>query len=214
MADQAAPALAALTGAGTAIGDFYVVHDTSANALCRQTPDEVMNALIALGGTAFDTRVGTSAIPKSLVDAKGDLLVATADNVVARQAVGADDTALVADAAQTAGVKWAPPASTRQQINTQSASYSVVAADVGKLILMNVASACTVTVPQDSDQAIPIGCFVEVLQGGTGQVTIVAGTGATLRFTPTAKARAQYSRLFIQKIVANTWAMAGDIAAT
>jgi len=43
-------------------------------------------------------------------DAKGDTLVATAADTWARKAVGADDTILMADAAQADGLKWAAPA--------------------------------------------------------------------------------------------------------
>lgn len=50
---------------------------------------------------------GGGAAIKGLVDAKGDLLAGTADNTLARLAVGANDTALVADSAETTGVKWA-----------------------------------------------------------------------------------------------------------
>lgn len=46
------------------------------------------------------------AIPKSLVDAKGDLLVGTASDTVARLAVGTNVRALVADSAATEGVAW------------------------------------------------------------------------------------------------------------
>ena len=49
-------------------------------------------------------------IPKSLVDAKGDLLVGTADNTVGRLAVGTNGQVLTADSAQASGVKWATPA--------------------------------------------------------------------------------------------------------
>ena len=50
-------------------------------------------------------------IQNSLVDAKGDIIAATASDAVARVAVGANNTVLVADSAQSAGVKWAvsPP---------------------------------------------------------------------------------------------------------
>lgn len=48
-----------------------------------------------------------AAIPKDLGDAKGDLIAYSAADVPARLAVGANDTALVADSAQSAGVKWA-----------------------------------------------------------------------------------------------------------
>jgi hypothetical protein len=47
-----------------------------------------------------------AAIPADIVDAKGDLIAATAADAVARVAVGANNTALVADSAQAAGVKW------------------------------------------------------------------------------------------------------------
>ena len=42
----------------------------------------------------------------SIVDAKGDLLVATANDTLARQAVGANDAILVADSSLTNGIKW------------------------------------------------------------------------------------------------------------
>jgi len=47
-----------------------------------------------------------AAIAASLVDAKGDLIVATADNTPARLAVGANNRLLQADSAATPGVKW------------------------------------------------------------------------------------------------------------
>ncbi len=46
-------------------------------------------------------------VPVALVDAKGDIFVATADNTVGRLAIGANNTVLTADSAETGGVKWA-----------------------------------------------------------------------------------------------------------
>lgn len=43
---------------------------------------------------------------RSTLTTKGDLYVATASATVARQAVGADGTVLIADSAQTNGIKW------------------------------------------------------------------------------------------------------------
>jgi len=45
-------------------------------------------------------------IAKSIVDAKGDLIVATASDTVSRVAVGTDGQALIADSGETAGVRW------------------------------------------------------------------------------------------------------------
>ena len=47
-----------------------------------------------------------TAIVGSLVDAKGDLLVGTADNVIDRFAVGSTLQTLIPDSTQTAGVRW------------------------------------------------------------------------------------------------------------
>src|SRR5687767_7540915 len=49
----------------------------------------------------------TQYIPKSLADAKGDLLVATAADTWTRRAAGADNQILQADSSQATGVKWA-----------------------------------------------------------------------------------------------------------
>jgi hypothetical protein len=71
-------------------------------------------AAIRTLGTAIDTTVFTNAgaaIAKSLVDAKGDIIAATADNTVDRLAVGANDTVLTADSSTATGLKWATPAS-------------------------------------------------------------------------------------------------------
>lgn len=55
----------------------------------------------------LDGLVDTAAlIPKSLVDAKGDLLVASAADTVARVSVGTNGRVLMADSAQSAGVQW------------------------------------------------------------------------------------------------------------
>jgi hypothetical protein len=46
-------------------------------------------------------------IPDSIVDAKGDLIAATAADTVSRIAIGANDTVLTADSAEATGMKWA-----------------------------------------------------------------------------------------------------------
>ena len=46
----------------------------------------------------------------STIDAKGDLLVGSADNTIARLAVGSDTQVLTADSTQTNGIKWSTPA--------------------------------------------------------------------------------------------------------
>jgi hypothetical protein len=49
-------------------------------------------------------------IASTIVDAKGDLITATAADTPARLAVGANDTVLTADSTTATGIKWAAPA--------------------------------------------------------------------------------------------------------
>jgi hypothetical protein len=61
--------------------------------------------------TQIDSKIGQStAINPTIVDAKGDIVAATAADTVARLAVGANDTVLTADSAEATGLKWAAPA--------------------------------------------------------------------------------------------------------
>jgi hypothetical protein len=83
-----------------------------------ETPDDTdlvkdgASAIRTLG-TAIDTTVfnnAGAAIAKTLVDAKGDLITATAADTPARLAVGTNGYTLVADSAEATGLKWAAPA--------------------------------------------------------------------------------------------------------
>jgi hypothetical protein len=68
----------------------------------------VKSGLIVEGSTA--TVNGKNLITAGIVDAKGDLIAATAADTVARLAVGANDTVLTADSTAATGLKWATPA--------------------------------------------------------------------------------------------------------
>jgi hypothetical protein len=56
-------------------------------------------------GAAWTDLAG-GGIPLTLIDAKGDLIVGTADNTAARKAVGADGTILFADSTAGGGITW------------------------------------------------------------------------------------------------------------
>lgn len=65
-------------------------------------------------GSSIDTTVynnANAAIAKTIVDAKGDIIAATAADTVSRLAVGSNNTVLTADSSTATGLKWATPSS-------------------------------------------------------------------------------------------------------
>jgi len=69
------------------------------------TPNDGADTITIAAATS-----GSSGIPASTVDAKGDLLAGTANDTVARRSVGTDGQALLADSAQSSGLAWGAPA--------------------------------------------------------------------------------------------------------
>jgi len=178
------------TAATQAASAFDAAGAAAAAQAASQPLDSDLTAIAALTTTTF-----------------GRAVLALADAGAARTHLGLGTAAVLAAAAVFAQA---------QQVNAQTGTtYTLAAGDAGCLVMFTNAAAVTLTVPQDSDATIPVGTYVELLQGGAGQVTVVAGTGATLRVGGlTAKARAQWSSLGVQKFAANTWRLYGDLAAS
>lgn len=80
--------------------------------------DLVKNGALAIRtlGNAIDTTMATMT-PKSLVDAKGDLIAATANDTPARLAVGNNGETLVADSSTATGLRWQTGANANYVIN-------------------------------------------------------------------------------------------------
>jgi hypothetical protein len=95
--------------------------------------------------------------------------------------------------------------------NQTGTAYTLVVGDRGFIVTMNNGSASTLTVPPESSQNFYIGNSLRLVQLGAGQVTIVAGTGVTLRYTPGLKLRTQYSSCTLTKIAADEWLVIGDL---
>jgi hypothetical protein len=73
--------------------------------------DLVKNGALAIRtlGNAIDTTMGTM-VPKTIIDAKGDLIAGTAADTAARVPVGTNGQVLVADSTAAAGVAWSTAA--------------------------------------------------------------------------------------------------------
>jgi hypothetical protein len=86
--------------------------------------------LAKASGTDMDFSWVTDAtgIPATILDAKGDIIAATAADTASRLAVGANNTVLTADSSTATGLKWATPAAaTSGMTKVTSGSFTNVA---------------------------------------------------------------------------------------
>ena len=96
------------------------------------------------------------------------------------------------------------PRSANAQTGT---TYTLVLADQGKLITLDNAAAITLTVPQNSSVAFPLWTQIDLLQIGAGQVSVAAGTGATVVSDTGLKISARYRAATLVKTATNTWVL-------
>ena len=101
-------------------------------------------------------------------------------------------------------------------LNAQTTSYTPVLTDAQKIVTMSSSSALNFTIPTDASIAFQIGDQINILQLGTGQVTISAVTPATTSVVAQGsklKTNGQYSMATAVKIAANSWVVVGNLAA-
>jgi len=95
-------------------------------------------------------------------------------------------------------------------LNEQTASYTLQATDLAKLVTIDSASNTTITVPN----ILSDGDRIDILRKhATGEVTFVGGSGVNVYGTPGYRLRAQWSGATLVKLAANTWVVMGDLKA-
>ncbi|MCB1116787.1 MAG: hypothetical protein KDK71_09990 [Chlamydiia bacterium] len=118
------------------------------------------------------------------------------------------------------GDRWVLSGATAAQVSAASrpaattqagTSYTVTSTDEGDLVQFSNSSAVTVTLPADSTEDLPEGFLCHLNQAGTGQLSVVGGSGVTVRYAYSLAARSQYSSLSVFKVAANTWLVIGDV---
>ena len=211
----------------------------------KEIEDDIA-ALVTADGTV---------VSKTIVDAKGDLIVGSAADTVVKLTAGSAGYILSTDTAETSGLKWiAPPqaattsvvgivqlsdstsetssikaatptavkttydaVSTLKQTvdsSTKTASYELVPADAGKIIIMNASSgSAVITIPLET--TFPTGARVDILQIGSVQ-TSVAPISASVTLNSKSNNRklvGQYSAATLIKVGTNSWVLLGDLTA-
>jgi hypothetical protein len=122
-------------GTGTA-GTSGIAHSAGAT---------VRHVLTSSDLDFFRNGVATAdaAIPKSLVDAKGDILTATADNTPARLPVGTNGQVLKADSTAATGLAWASDLGKILQVVQGSTTSSASGSSLNTLFDTNLTATIT-----------------------------------------------------------------------
>lgn len=169
-----------------------------------------------LDGTLEWTRIfGHYTVPNSGVDG---LAVALSVDGVSSGTVWLDDVTISAvgiDTSMVAGIGEAITASRRKYIKQHTTSLTPISFDLNEsaqFYTITSASPRTVTVPTNASEPCSIGAQFQVVQMGTGQVTIAAQPGVTLRATPGLKISAQYGVATVTKIDTDEWLVSGNLS--
>jgi len=95
------------------------------------------------------------------------------------------------------------------QENLKTASHTLELADVNRVVAMDNTTAATVTVPFNTTVNFPVGSVVNIYRANTGDVTIAAATGVTIRNA--GKLYEQYTEVSLRKRATNEWVASGNI---
>ena len=103
-----------------------------------------------------------------------------------------------------------------KEVNESSGTtYTFLLADRGKILRVgdetNNNSAQTITIPTNTAVPYPVGTQIQVVQMGSGLVTMATAGTPTLRYSPGLKLRAQYSSVTCLKIATDEWLLVGDL---
>jgi len=90
---------------------------------------------------------------------------------------------------------------------------NLVIADNKKFFVMDNAAAQTITIPENSAEAFPIGAGMDFIREGVGSVTFVVSGAAVLQSRDgLVTINAQYSVVALKKIDTDEWRLTGDLA--
>ena len=103
-------------------------------------------------------------------------------------------------------------ANTTLSLNPQTANYTVVSADAGKVLTMDSTSARTYTIQTDTSAPMPVGTEIAFIRLNTGSVTINPASGVTLNSIDNKRAiKGRYGSAVALKLAANNWVLIGSL---
>jgi hypothetical protein len=91
-----------------------------------------------------------------------------------------------------------------KETSERISNYTLALTDTNRVVPMNAAGTATVTVPPNSSVAFPLGSLVGVYNAGSATVTVVGGSGVTVRNASTVL---QFQEISLRKRGTDEWVM-------
>lgn len=110
------------------------------------------------------------------------------------------------------GTVYASEIHAPRRLNVQTSSYTLTVHDLNTIITINSSGATTLFIPANSAVPLPIGSKLDVIQLGTGQITVDGNGYDVSSSTGYMKTANQHSVISLYKINANEWILGGDLA--
>jgi hypothetical protein len=143
-----------------------------------------------------------------------DNLSAQTSNITSASVSNLNASAITATSLNGVSVSSIISSSTLSIVPAKTSAYTIQLGDKDKFLELN--GTFTISIPTDAVTDFPIGSQVNILNIGSGTITIAAVTGGTttVNGTPGLLLRAQWSGATLIKRAANNWVVAGDLKAS
>ena len=100
-----------------------------------------------------------------------------------------------------------------QVIDTKTSDYTPTSSDHAKYLRVNSSSTVTITLVNDSTDAIAVGTMFIVGRAGSGSVNFSAGSGATIySISGSLGISPQHGKATVLKVATDTWEVSGNLA--
>jgi hypothetical protein len=176
---------------GGSAGIPATIVDAKGDLVAATAADTVARLAVGVNGTILQANSATTtglewiaqpaaAVPIGTIDAKGDLLAGTADNTVARVAVGANGRILAAASGQTPGVEWQANPTPAPVTLTDGASVALDAA-AGKVFKLTAAGNRTISSPTNATDGRGI-IIAHTASGADRTLSLATGSGGAFLF--------------------------------
>lgn len=99
-----------------------------------------------------------------------------------------------------------------KNVKTSIVDYTINVLDTKTIIVFNNAQPVTFTIPNSSNQYLPVGTTIELVRLGAGIVNITGESNVIVNSSVGWTLRGIYSKATVSKVNNNTWVVSGDLA--